>query len=59
MVGDIPDPATNTITIIDDPNVPNGPVNITGDGNNTTLIFLATFLAVLVLILLLVIFALA
>lgn len=59
LVGDIPDPATNTITIIDDPNVPNGPVNITGDGNNTTLIFLATFLAVLVLILLLVIFALA
>jgi len=49
----------DTIITIDDPNVPNGPVNITGDGNNTTLIFLATFLAVLVLILLLVIFALA
>lgn len=58
LVGDIPDPATNTITIIDDPNVPNGPVNITGNGGDTTYIFLIVFLSIFVVILLPILFAL-
>jgi len=48
-----------TIDIIDDPNVPNGPVNITGNGSETTLIFLIAFMSVVIVVLLLIIFAVA
>jgi len=57
MVGEIPSSDSNTITIIDDPNVPNGPVNITGNGGNTAYIFLIVFLSVAVVILLLILLA--
>jgi hypothetical protein len=45
------------IDTIDDPNVPNGPVNITGNGPDTTQIFLIAFLAVVIVVLLIIIFA--
>lgn len=46
-----------TIVTIDDPNVPNGPVNITGNGTDISLIFLIAFLAVVIVVLLIIIFA--
>lgn len=46
-----------TIDIIDDPNIPNGPVNITGNGPDITFIFLIAFLAVVIVVLLIIIFA--
>lgn len=56
LSGEIEGIDTATIAVIDAPNVPNGPVNISGNGNNTSEILLIVLLSVAVILLLFVIF---